>query len=80
MLPQQNKNQVILTPISKEQREEMAREVQRKLQSIEARKARNLLATAMTQFEALKLVRGQLEKQVLNGSYANGHRLFKSEE
>lgn len=62
---------------SKEQQEKMI-EIQKKLQSQEARKARNLLATAMSQFEALKIVRDKLEKESLNGHYNRGHRLFKS--
>lgn len=52
-------------------------EIQTRLQSDEASKARKLLATAMSHFEAMKLVRGQIEKTVLNGSYQNGYRLFK---
>lgn len=64
----------IPTPISKE---EKMRQIQQKLQSEESKKARKLLASAMTHFEALKLVRDKLEKDSLNGSYDNGHRLFK---
>lgn len=62
---------------SDEQRKERIREIQKKLQSAEAKKARNLLATAMSNFEALKIVRGELEKKALNGSYARNNRLFK---
>lgn len=61
---------------SDKQKEKMI-EIQEKLQSAEALKARKLLATAMSHFEAMKLVRGQIEKTVLNGSYQNGYRLFK---
>lgn len=64
-------------PTSKNQAD-MIQDIQRKLQTQEARKARNLLATAMSQFEALKVVREKFEKESLNGSYINGHRLFKS--
>ena len=68
------KRTLIPTPISKE---EKMRQIQKKLQSEESQKARKLLASAMTHFEALKLVRDKLEKDSLNGSYESGHRLFK---
>jgi hypothetical protein len=61
---------------SEKQKEKML-EIQAKLQDQESAKARKLLATAMSHFEAMKLVRGQIEKKVLNGSYQNGYRLFK---
>lgn len=66
----------ITIPISNEIQEKIAR-IQKKLQSEEAQKARKLLSLAMTNFEAMKYVRNDLEKKELNGSYANGFRLFK---
>lgn len=63
--------------LTSEQQKEKMRIIQQKLQSEESQKARKLLASAMTHFEALKLVRGQLEQKELNGYYLNGHRLFK---
>jgi hypothetical protein len=57
--------------------EEKMRLIQEKLQNQESQKARKLLASAMTHFEALKLVRDKLEQEALNGQHRNGHRLFK---
>lgn len=74
MEPQTSQKILILT--SKDQQERM-HHIQQKLQQEEAQKARKLLSNAMTHFEALKLVRDQIEAKVMNGSYANGHRLFK---
>lgn len=69
-----NENPIqILTPISKlteSQKEKMA-EIQRRLQSEEAQKARRLLASAMSNLEAMKYVRKDIEKKVLNGSYVS---------
>jgi hypothetical protein len=48
---------------------EARREVQRRLQSAEALKARTLLATAMSNYESLFLVKTRIEKEVFNGHY-----------
>lgn len=76
MHPNQPETKAIHILTSEQQKEKM-REIQKKLNETEARKARNLLASAMTHFEALKIVRDQMEEKALNGSYKHGHRLFK---
>lgn len=58
----------ILTVISKE--EKMV-EIQRRLQDQEVQKARKLLASAMSHFEAMKIMKNQIEEQVLK---INGHK------
>lgn len=72
-----NKESKAIHILTSEKQKEKMLEIQTRLQSDEASKARKLLATAMSHFEAMKLVRGQIEKTVLNGSYQNGYRLFK---
>lgn len=67
----------IPTQISEEKNAEKRREIQRRLQSAEAQKARRLLTLAFSNFEAMKIVRDGIEKEVLNGHYDAGHRLFK---
>lgn len=71
-------NKVKIHTLTSEQQQEKMREIQIKLQGEEAQKARKLLSSAMTHFEALKHVRTQLEEKALNGSYAAGIRLFKN--
>jgi hypothetical protein len=62
-------DKLILGVISKEDQE---MEIQRRLQDQEAIKARKLLASAMTHFEALKLQKSMFTEQILkikpNGS------------
>lgn len=59
----------ILGVISKEDR---ATEIQRRLQDQESQKARRLLASAMTHFEALKLMEKIIETQIDSNKKDNG--------
>lgn len=74
---QTNQEKAAIHILTSEQQKEKMREIQKKLQTEEAQKARKLLASAMSHFEAMKLVRGQIEEKMMNGAYLAGHRLFK---
>lgn len=59
-------NGSLLQMIGKISKEEKMAEIQKQLREKEAIKARDLLAKAMTHFEALQLVKSQIEKKLDN--------------
>ena len=76
MANQNNSQQKI--SITSEQKAEMQREVQRRLQEADAQKARKLLATAMSNYESLFHVKSAIEKKVFNGHYSEIKGIEKS--